>query len=691
MRFGYRGKTPARNRTMKNKALRFRQVHLDFHTSPLIPQIGAAFDKAAFQATLQAARVDSITCFSKCHHGLSYHPTAVGTAHPELKFDLLRAQVDACREIDVKVPVYLSAGVDNTITKTHPEWREIDADGKLSGWNTSPLQPGFHKLCFNTPYLDYLCAQIEEACVLFPEADGIFLDIIFQGPCCCNWCMESMPKGGYDPTREAERARHAEAVLETYFRRTTAAAQKADPDMPVFHNGGHILRGRRDQVAYQTHLELESLPTGGWGYDHFPESATYAAHLGKDFLGMTGKFHTSWGEFGGFKHPNALRYECAAMIAFGAKCSVGDQLHPAGKLDSSTYALIGAAYAEVEAKEPWCRDVRPIADIAILSSEAVNGKQPGHSNPADTGACRILLEGHHLFALIDAETDFAGFKLLVLPDEIVVNAALQAKIDAYLQGGGKLLLTGTSALDPAKKHFLFDIGADHEGESPFSPDYLLPAPGFRAGFVETPLVMYTRSQRIKATTGTSLGQIFDPYFNRAYDHFSSHQHTPNRPEPSGYDAGTVSKAGHIAYLAHPVFTLYSGFGAIAHRDYVLAVVEALLGDQRSVRATLPSQARLTFQRQPKENRRIVHLLYANKHLRGGKITVGGTASQGYPLEVIEGLEPLRDVRVTMSDAAKVTRATLEPQGVELPLEREGDAVVFTVGEFTCHQMVALHE
>ena len=43
---------------------------------------------------------------------------------------------------------------------------------------------------------------------------------------------------------------------------------------------------------------------------------------------MTGN-HTTRGEFGGYKHRNALRYECAAMLAFGAKCSVGDQLIPA--------------------------------------------------------------------------------------------------------------------------------------------------------------------------------------------------------------------------------------------------------------------------------------------------------------------------------------------------------------------------
>ncbi|NLE28788.1 MAG: hypothetical protein GX629_03850 [Phycisphaerae bacterium] len=46
-------------------SLRFRQVHLDFHTSPDIAAIGSQFDKKHWQQTLQRARVNSITCFSK--------------------------------------------------------------------------------------------------------------------------------------------------------------------------------------------------------------------------------------------------------------------------------------------------------------------------------------------------------------------------------------------------------------------------------------------------------------------------------------------------------------------------------------------------------------------------------------------------------------------------------------------------
>ena len=118
--------------------LRFRQVHLDFHTSPDIPGIGARFDKAQFQAALRLGHVDSITLFSKCHHGLSYHPTSVGKMHPGLSFNLLRAQIDAAKEIGVATPVYLSAGLDDVAAHAHPEWRTVNDKGQWLGWVAEP-------------------------------------------------------------------------------------------------------------------------------------------------------------------------------------------------------------------------------------------------------------------------------------------------------------------------------------------------------------------------------------------------------------------------------------------------------------------------------------------------------------------------------------------------------------------------
>ncbi|PTY02295.1 hypothetical protein DB346_09290 [Verrucomicrobia bacterium LW23] len=682
--------------------MRFRQIHLDFHTSPHIEGIGSRFDKKRWQDTLLAAAVDSITVFSKCHHGWSYHPTKVGKMHPHLSYDLLRAQIDACKEVGIATPVYLSAGVDNVASEMHPGWREMNSKGAYTGWVVSPLQPGFHMMDFHSPYLDFLCAQIEEAVTLFPEADGIFLDIIGQNSDSCGpWAQKYMRENGLDATKDADRYEASRAALRTYFARTNAASRIHNANMPIFHNSGHISRGDYGAMHANSHLELESLPTGGWGYDHFPASAKYVVNTGMDFLGMTGKFHTSWGEFGGYKHPNALRYECAAMLAFGSKCSVGDQLHPNGELDESTYEIVGQAYREVREKEPWARDVLPVADIAVLSSESE--LHDHRNNAADDGASRILLEGHHLFVFVDRHMDFAPYKMLILPDNIFIDNVLQAKIDAFLAAGGKLLLTGESGLKrgptgggSGSTGFAFDLGLEYGGPSPFQPDYVLPGKDLRPDFVKRPLVMYTRSQRVKATSGQSLGDIYDPYFNRQYPTFCSHQHAPNREAPSGYDCGVAH--GNILYLAHPVFSLYRGYGAVAYKQYALAAIRRLLGADATLEMSgLPSTARVSLMRQAAEKRVVLHVLYANTINRGGELhhSGGNVSAQGRSVEVIEELLelPATTATVRLPAATPVKRVTLEPQGTELAfvVGATSGVLKLEVPAFSCHQMVVLHE
>ena len=74
--------------------MRFRQVHLDFHTSEKIMGIGSEFNKEQFQSVLKAGHVNSVTVFSKCHHGYAFHPSKANEMHPNLDFDLLGAQIE---------------------------------------------------------------------------------------------------------------------------------------------------------------------------------------------------------------------------------------------------------------------------------------------------------------------------------------------------------------------------------------------------------------------------------------------------------------------------------------------------------------------------------------------------------------------------------------------------------------------
>src|SRR5690606_2819736 len=131
-----------------NKPIRYRQVHLDFHTSEHIPGIGAAFDPDRFVETLQSAHVDSITIFAKCHHGWSYYPTAVGEPHPHLvRPNLMGDMVRALSAADIECPIYISVQWDERNARLHPEWRVRAAVPNRLDPHQS--QAGWHTLCLN--------------------------------------------------------------------------------------------------------------------------------------------------------------------------------------------------------------------------------------------------------------------------------------------------------------------------------------------------------------------------------------------------------------------------------------------------------------------------------------------------------------------------------------------------------------
>lgn len=600
------------------KSLRYRQVHLDFHTSEDVI-VGEKFNKEQFQAALKAGHINSITVFSKCHHGWSYHPTKVNKMHPNLKFDLLKAQLDACKEIGVNAPVYISAGYDEKYAREHTDHVVKNTPDHAPDF----LRRAYYKLlCFNSPYLDELCKQIEEVMENY-NPSGIFLDITSPRVCYCQYCIESMRKLGMDPLNPDDAKKHGEMVYENYCKRTAEAVRKYSDDATIFHNGSHITRGRRNLAYYNTHLELESLPTGGWGYDHFPLSAAYARTLDRDFLGMTGKFHKSWGEFGGYKHPNALRYEAALSMALGAKCSIGDQLHPSCEMNMSTYNLIGKAYKELELKEPYLENAKHISDVAILSAEAFN-YEADDCGTIDVGASRILLEGKYLFDVIDFESCFDDYKLIILPDIVRIDEKLRNRINDYINNGGKILCTGESGLYTDRDEFAIDFGAEFSGKSPYTPSYMVP--GYPSVNGETAYVMYSDRYDFK-TDEITLASAQNPYFNRTPEHFFSHQHTPNNDAESLPGAVITENVGYIGWK---VFKEYAQMGSYHIKELVFNTIKALLTEP-TVDVNLPDRGVVTFTKQ--ENRYIAHLLFAHTTIRG-KDT-----------EVIEDIIPLSDITI----------------------------------------------
>lgn len=648
--------------------MRFRQVHLDFHTSEKITGIGSRFSKEQFQNALKIGHVDSITLFAKCHHGWAYFPSKANEIHPHLDFDLLGSQIEAAHEIGVKTPVYLSAGLDEKLARRHPEWLIRPENDQLN-WK----QAGYHEFCMNSPYIDYFMPQVEEV-VRNYDVDGIFLDIVGVRVCYCQNCINTLVPRGKEPYVFENHLELGEEVYANYLKRAREAVDKYKKGLPLFHNSGHVRRGRRDLAYASTHLELESLPTGGWGYDHFPLSSAYARTLNMEYLGMTGKFHTTWGEFGGFKHPNALLYETALSLANGAKCSVGDQLHPLGFMDEATYKLIGIAYQEVEKKEEWCDNVESVADIAILSEEAIQNyyNLPANS-PGDVGAARILLEGKYLFDVVDQEACLDKYKLLILPDTIRIDSYLKEKMDKFIQKGGRILATGLSALYKDRDEFAFDLGAEYAKASDYRPIYIRPQ--FDVLGLETAFVTYQESfDIVEKDNAEVLAFREDPYFNRSAFSFSSHQHTPNNPDVRKC-AITMGKDG--IYICSMLFREYAQVGAISAKEIVRHALDTLLGDKKTLRTNLYAQGVATLMEQKEKNRYVNHLLYAVPVKRGGGI------------EVIEDIIPVYNIDVEIKMDRKPKRVYLAPENEDIGFTYENNIVSYTVPEIYNHAMVVI--
>lgn len=650
--------------------MRFRQVHLDFHTSEHIEDIGKKFDKKQFQTALKKGHINSITLFSKCHHGWAYHPSKANEIHPHLDFDLLGAQIQAAHEIGVKTPIYLSAGLDEKMAHRHPEWLVRNLDESTT-WAKDFTEPGYHKMCMSSPYLDYLVKQIEEVCKNY-DADGIFLDIAGVQPCYCQNCIAEREELGLNPYDENDVLKHAETVYKRYAEKTRAAVDKYKPNLPLFHNGGHIRQGRRDLVNYNTHLELESLPTGGWGYDHFPFSARYCQGLGVDYLGMTGKFHGSWGEFGGFKHPNALRFEVALAAANGAKCSVGDQLSPSGEMDMVTYDLIGSAYSELEEKEEWLDNVESVADIAIISPEAYVGDlSTGQMTKVDdsgSGVCRIMLEGKYLFDVIDFESDLSKYKVIILPDVIRADTDFAKRLREFCDCGGKVLATGKSALYENSNEFCLNLGAEWIKENPYKPDYFRPLEKIK-DMGDTGYIMYGNGEKIRCI-GNELGIRENPYFNRTRAHFCSHQHTPNSCEYGG--AGMTEGKDGI-YIAWNIFADYAQSGELHLKRMAIFALDRLLDTAKTLKTNLPAQGIVTLMKQ--NDRLICHLLYASPVKRGNGI------------EVIEDIVPIYNVELAIKTDKKINKVYLAPQKEDIDFTYENGYISVKLDKIECHQMV----
>ncbi|KAF1304940.1 alpha-amylase family protein [Candidatus Enterococcus willemsii] len=613
--------------------LSYRQVHLDFHTPVLPFKLGKNFNKETFQKTLKDAHVNSVTLTGRCHHGHIYYQTKLPARHPQMEGDFLMEQVDACHEIGINAPIYLTVGWDAFSADKHPDWLERKPDGSMYGFQDyGQLSPGWKTLCFNTPYLNYLKTQIIDTMEHFgSKLDGLFFDIVWQDECCCNYCIEKMVSRNLDPENTDERqlfAKMTEKYLKDEIYKTV---HTLNPECPIFFNEGNILPSIQSNLEEYSHLEIESLPSGEWGYQHFPTVVRYAKNLGKEYVGMTGKFHKVWADFGSYKNSAALEYETFLALAHGAKCSIGDQMYPDGTLQPATYNLIGSVYKEVEKLEQYNENTRALTEIAIV--------HPGVIMDSDTkvdfslaGAVNMLKEAHCQFDIVDLQMDWNKYSIVVLPDKIIMNDEIKLKIASYLENtNGKILATYQSGLDE-KKQFLPAWEVTYFGENVYNPTY-----GQYCSFLEKQLpkgeiVLHGQGLLVKSAQSHVLGAEYCPMYQRNYQHYYSHFQAPVS-EASGYVVSSQSE--RVIYFSHPLFEMYKVHGVQQYKQMILAALKEMLGHM-FIETNVPTTGEIILNHKCDKQELVLNILHYIPQRKA------------IELDTIEDVIPLKDIYVKLN-------------------------------------------
>ena len=646
-------------------------MFFDNHTAKACDNVGHNFDADHFAATIKDIGADLIGFHAKCNQGFCYYDTKIGHRHPSLTpgHDYFGEVVEACNRHGVKVTAYFNCGLSNEDGVVHPEWCQVKKNGQIFHPEIlgTMVTPYARIMCINSPYRDHLISMIKEVKEKYPVS-GFLLDSFNCFPCYCRHCIEGMRAMGLDPENDADAIKFGRLSGQRLAQDISNVIEPRKNGYLMFCLG----LSARDNLKYGSYLECECLPTVPcWGYDFLPMKARYFRTLpqnGEPVLNMTGRFY-NWGDFGSLRTDAAIEYDMFYGLANGMRPNIGDHIHPSGIYYPGIAKGVKRIYSKLKQFDPWYRGAKNLVDMAVL----IPGMATSNTSKA---VIRMLCELNMQFDCIDELNDWDKYKVIVLPDYIVLTPELQAKMDAFLKAGGKVIATGESGLNPEKTAFCFEKewGVRYLENRTFDPAYFTMTGEYSGLIPELPLSVYDDCMKVEALAGTTVaGKIVAPYFDKDWDGVYAKFYTPPRDLT---DLPFVTMTDQVAYCSGKLFAGYFKAASVELRYVFKAMIDHLLSAPLlKLGKGLPSSIRSAVAEQ--EGKCNIHLLNYLPELRGEML-------------IVEEALTAHNANVKLRlDEKNVKRVVLAPAGTELDFTVEGDYVSITIPEFTGYALVSV--
>ena len=569
-----------------------RAMHFDCHTCPEVENPFSNFDAELFAAQLAEMHVEYINFTARCNMGFSYYNTAVGKKYPGLgERDLLSETVEACRKRGIGVSAYINVALNHELAADRKDWLRIFSGGRI--YREDKKDNFFREMCYNSGYRDYLIREVRELCAY--DVDGIFLDCVTYRKCYCEHCIRDMKAHGVDVENPDAVYAYALTMQREFCRELRGVIDESGKPLKVYTSGAPW-RGE-----YVTHVEVECLVTGIWGYDTFDPIAAYVRTAAQDRVFMSGRFQSMWGDFGGVKALPSMQNDLYDAMMNGFGISFGDHLHPVDGMETEVARRVGAVMAEHVQYEPYVDGAEPVCEVGVLMRN-----DPRNGTPALSGISRMLGElkiGYNVYRITDDSDPFDACRLLIVCEELSADEAFLEKMRAFAARGGKFLFVG-EGLDVAQKAGLLNDVTDFAVDESDNAYFTFPEGGMR-------WAMYQPRRKFVNAGGIEFARYVDKIFNFIWDGRQSYFYRPQGKE-TAYSAAVVGTHGAVCF---DVFAAYSEAFMQEHKTLVAQMLEHLL-PTRAVRVeNAPAFARVAL---TKGAYTVLHVKATHPEMRTGK-------------------------------------------------------------------------
>lgn len=674
-----------------------RRGLLDFHIGEAVPEI--VFDIPQYMREMAEAGMQTITFMTKDAFGTSYYNTRIGHKNNKLRTDLLAEATQEAAKHGIRLIAYYNVGLNSYVANAHPDYRQRNKEGEP----VTKAYDYYDLLCLNSPYRDYVAAQLMEIAENYDVA-GFFFDITYVWPtsCHCDYCQQwylekygtAIPQAPQAGTPELRRWQDFQKeIRRSFLEMITDRLKGYNPQFLIgWNHAGDLAFAHVEADERADYLTSEFHPPI---YLYGSLLAKWKRATGKPFELMMPSEMGSWGEW--TLAPSAtLKTAAAITVAGGGTISFGHVPLPSGALKGAVPSPIVAAIREanqfIQEREQWLLRSQSVPDVAVLHSienrrMLESTSLANHIHDSLNGIHRMLLEGNVHFDVLSDQgitERLREYKVLVMPDQSYIPPALEEAIRQFVHKGGLLIASHRSSLygrDGVRKHNfgLADVfGVDFVDTSRYSVAYIADIQG--AEFREVPdmpiLVKGTNTRVLRvqrSQTAEVLATFMEPAMEAKVHRHIYHQHAHPAVQT---DAPAVSfhqfGMGACVYIAAPIEASFWKTGSPWLRQIYLACMKVLRPQPLlEVEAPLGVEVNLLQQ----GARYVLHLVQVREEKAAGSKTF------------IEEIWPLYNIKVKIR--TKAQRIYLAPEGQELDVVEEDDGMTFTVPKMDLHAMVVM--